>query len=122
MQHEAQEGRPTTGDDVAPAPRNRRRYQRHTTVMQGRLFFADTRADGVVLDVSLNGVKIRANERLPLGAPVTLAIAGSVYLGGEIIWRQGNVMGVAFAKAPEHIAKLMAAFLPVNCLRPQAYA
>ena len=33
---------------------------------------------------------------------------------------KSDVMGVAFAKAPEHIAKLMAAFLPVNCLRPQA--
>ena len=122
MEYEAREDRPTAGNDIAPASHNRRRYQRHTTVMQGRLFFTDTKADGIVLDVSLNGVKIKANERLPLGAPVTLAIAGSVYLGGEVIWRQGNIMGVAFAKAPEQIAKLMAAFLPVTCLRPQAYA
>lgn len=122
MNQKVEQEAPNAGEDVPLAPRDRRRYQRHTTIMQGRLFFAETRAEGIILDISINGVKMRVDTLLPLGAPVTLAIAGSVYIGGEVIWRQGNVLGVTFAKAPEHLAHLMAAFLPVACLHQEAHA
>ena len=56
----------------AVKPSERRRFPRHTTIMRGRLFYTDRRIECILLDVSINGVKLRADRTLPLGAPVTL--------------------------------------------------
>ena len=103
-------------------PSERRQFQRLTTVIRGRLFHLDSKVEGVVLDVSINGVKMKLMDDLPLGAPVTLAIAGSVYFGGEVVWKQGEIVGVCFAKQPEEVAHIMAAFLPMDCLKPAGNA
>ena len=75
-----------------------------------------------LLDVSVSGVKLRAEAHLELGAPLTLAIAGKVYLGAEVVWRQGPVVGIDFAKQPRQVARIMAAFLPAGHLLPAGRA
>ena len=69
-----------------------------------------------MLDVSVNGVKIKLEEELSIGTDVKLAFAGSVFFGGQIAWCQGNTVGVRFEKQPEKVAQIMAAFLPLGCL------
>ena len=103
--------------DAMAKAKERRRFKRLTTVINGRLFFAAERADGVVLDVSVNGIKFKTHGNMPLGAPVTLSLAGTVHFGGEVVWRQGNVLGVSFSKAPEQVAQIMAAMLPPDHLQ-----
>ena len=99
---------------------DRRRFRRLTTLINGRLFFASKGADGVVLDVSINGVKFRTDDDLPLGAPVTLSLAGSVHFGGEVTWRQGNILGVRFSKSPERVAETLSAMMPLQYLQQAA--
>ena len=99
---------------------DRRRFRRLTTLMNGRLFFAAKGTDGVVLDVSINGVKFRTDDNLPLGAPVTLSLAGSVHFGGEVAWRQGNILGVRFSKSPERVAEALSAMMPLQYLQRAA--
>ena len=93
----------------------RRRFKRTDTFIRARLLSADERLDGVVLDVSLNGVKMRLDAPPALGGPVTLALAGSVHFGGEVAWRQGNIVGITFMQRPEQFAEVMATVLPGQC-------
>ena len=95
---------------------DRRQYPRATTVMRGQLICEDRRIDGIVLDVSVNGVKIKVEEHLSIGTAVKLFVAGSVYFGGQIAWCHGDAVGVRFENHPEKIAQIMAAFLPIGCL------
>ena len=90
----------------------RRRFKRTNSFIRARLFLADERCDGVVLDVSVNGVKMRLDVPPALGAPVSLALAGSVHFGGEVAWRQGNTIGITFMQRPEQLAELMTTLLP----------
>lgn len=121
--HSAKGATTASGTTSTPTrPRERRRFRRLTTLMRARLFFLDQRIDAVLLDVSVSGVKLRAEAHLELGAPVTLAIAGKVYLGAEVVWRQGPVVGIDFAKQPRQVARIMAAFLPAGHLLPAGRA
>jgi len=94
----------------------RRRFERHGTLIRARLISANRRHDGVVLDVSVNGVKMRLDTPPAPGAPVILALAGSVHFGGEVAWRQGNLAGIAFLERPEQLAEVMAAAWPGQTL------
>lgn len=114
----ASDHQPSHGNTPTPASmRERRRFKRLTTVINGKLFFAAERAEGVVLDVSVNGVKFKTDIDMPLGAPVTLSLAGSVHFGGEIAWRHGKVLGVRFSKAPERVAEVLSAMMPPEYLQ-----
>ncbi len=93
----------------------RRRFKRTGTFIRARLFAADERHDGVVLDVLVNGVKVRLDAPPALGGPVILALAGSVHFGGEVAWRQGNIVGITFMQRPEQLAEMMVAVLPGQC-------
>ena len=93
----------------------RRHFKRTNTFIRARLFSANERYDGVVLDVSVNGVKMRLDAPPALGGPVFLALAGSVHFGGEVAWRQDNLIGITFMQRPEQLAELMAAVLPGQC-------
>jgi predicted O-methyltransferase YrrM len=118
-EHSGREAKAAFTAGPAPTrPRERRRFKRLTTVMRARLFFLDQRIDAILLDVSVSGVKLRAEAPLPLGVPVTLEMADNVYFGGEVLWRQGPVVGIDFAKQPRQVARIMAAFLPAGHLLP----
>lgn len=98
----------------------RRRFRRLTTVINGNLFCAAEAAKGVILDLSLNGVKIKTDLDPPRGAPVTLTLGGSVHFGGEVAWRHGNFLGVSFSKSPERIAEILAPMMPPQYLQYDA--
>lgn len=101
---------------------DRRRFKRATTIFNGRLYRAADEFPGIVLDLSVSGVKIKTHESVPLGEPVTLTLAGKVHFGGEVVWRKDDTMGVAFSKEPAEIADLMAAVLPASYLEERQAA
>ncbi|WP_422367340.1 PilZ domain-containing protein [Pelagibius sp.] len=96
---------------------DRRRFIRAATVLKARLLTKAGSMDGTVLDASLNGVKVWTAGNIPVGSPITLVLAGSVYFGGEVVWRRGETLGVCFHDDPEKVATIMAALLPQRCLQ-----
>ncbi len=94
----------------------RRQHKRATTLINGTVLSNQGNVEGIVLDLGVSGVKIQVAEPLPLRSRVTLALAGSVHLGGEVVWRHGRKMGVRFTDQPQRNAGIMAAFLPKTCL------
>ena len=106
-------------------PRNgsdRRRFKRATTIFNGSLYLAAERYDSLVLDVSVTGVKVKAQSDIPLGSPVTLALAEKVNFGGEVVWNDGKTVGVRFTKTPEKVAGIMAGLLPHSYLEAKRAA
>jgi hypothetical protein len=106
-------------DDGAPPAidtRERRHYKRAAVLMKASLLCGERCLKGVVLNASINGVKIKLQEPLALDTPVTLVLAGSVHFGGKVTWRRGNIMGIHFTGNPRTAAELMAGILPDDCL------
>ena len=94
----------------------RRRYKRSTTVIRARVLADELCLDGVVLDVSINGVRLKLSEELEVGTAVTLVLAGAVHFGGHVAWRRDRNHGIAFANQPDAVAKIMAGLLPTDYL------
>ncbi len=109
-------------DGSVASPSDRRQFKRATTVLNGNLYMASEKFPSVVLDLSVSGVRLKAKGDLPLGAPVTLALAGKVHLGGEVIWRQGDTVGMSLNKTPEAVASIMAGMLPLSYLEARRAA
>lgn len=94
----------------------RRRFRRTTTILRARILVKDQCLESLVLDVSINGVKVKLGERVDVGTPVTLVLAGSVHFGGRIAWQRDLVHGIEFANQPETVATIMAGLLPEDHL------
>lgn len=107
--HEAQ--------DVKGGGAERRRFIRSATILKARLLTNHGSVDGMVMDASLNGVKVWTGGNVPVGSNVTLVLAGSVHFGGEVVWRSGETLGLCFRDDPEKVAAIMAALLPQRCLQ-----
>src|SRR3546814_18428061 len=100
----------------AASSAERRRFIRATTVLKARLVTPAGTVEATVLDASLNGVKLWAGADVPIGTRVTLLLAGAVHLGAEVAWRRDETLGPCFREAPEQVAAIMAALLPLRCL------
>ena len=100
----------TSGDD-------RRQFIRAATVLRARLVTPKGTVEGTVLDASLNGVKVWTAAGVPVGSKISLILAGTVYFGGEVVWRRGATLGLCFQEEPEKVATIMAALLPQRCLQ-----
>ena len=90
----------------------RRRYKRAATVLRARVLADEQCLDGIVLDVSINGVRLKLQRELEIGTAVTLVLAGAVHFGGHIAWRRDQLHGIEFANQPEAVARIMAGLLP----------
>lgn len=112
----------TETSDSTESGSDRRRFKRATTIFNGSIYIAAEKYDSVVLDVSVTGVKIKAQGDLPLGAPVTLSLAEKVLFGGEVMWHDGKTVGVRFTKTPEKVACIMAGLLPPSYLEAKQAA
>ncbi|NIA70325.1 PilZ domain-containing protein [Pelagibius litoralis] len=104
-------------EDTSVGKDERRRFIRAATILKARLLTDRGALDGTVLDASLNGVKVWTSGNIPTGTAVTLVLAGSVYFGGEVVWRSGETLGICFHDDPEKVASIMAALLPQRCLQ-----
>ncbi len=113
---DATEDMPQPHASPALGGQGRRRFKRTATIMAGKLLCSGNAVEGVVLDVSVNGVRIQAGDLVELRTPVTLVLAGSVHFGGQVVWRHGSVLGIRFSEQPEKVAEIMAALLPKDSL------
>ncbi len=104
----------TMASDAAGA--DRRQYRRVRTLLTGHLNQGERVADGVVLNLSVSGAKIRLAEPSFLGAIVKMRIARLGEFRSQVVWRTRNRMGVRFLDTPGDTSTIMTGFLPDDCL------
>ena len=95
---------------------DRRRYKRAHVLFSGRLFSGKRSTEGLVLDLSANGARIRFHEPIAADFAMTLRLAESVDLKVEVAWQKGNSLGLQFLDQPGRISSIFAGLLPEDCL------
>ncbi len=85
----------------------KRKFKRMPTLFSGCLMDGDRNVDVVVLDVSVNGAKLRVPADFECTATVNLKIDRFGTFPADVIWRKGNRLGLKFVEAPETIAQHM---------------
>lgn len=81
---------------------DRRLHARHVKVMRvARLSGHELDADGLgmVRDVSTGGMMIDAHFPLEIGQTVTIALLDDQELTGDVVWKEGQTIGVQFTSA-----------------------
>ena len=89
---------------------DRRQHARNIKVMRvARLSNRQLDAEGLgmVRDVSSGGMMIDAHFKLDIGQSVTIALLDDQELSGEIVWQDGNTVGVRF-NSPTPIDSILA--------------
>lgn len=95
---------------------DRRKFKRARFLMSGILISGDHAIQCVILDLSVNGARIKTPQPTEPSSAVKLNLAGSVELNSEVMWRKGNELGIRFTDEPEEIGRIMAGLLPRDCL------
>ena len=95
---------------------DRRRYKRAHVLFSGRLLSGKRSVEGLILDLSANGARIRFHEPITADSAMTLRLAESVDLKVEVAWQNGNSLGLQFREVPARISSIFAGLLPEDCL------
>ena len=95
---------------------DRRRYKRAHVLFSGRLFSGKQGTEGLVLDLSANGARVRFHEPIAANSAMTLRLAESVDFKVEVAWQEGNSLGLRFLEVPARISSIFAGLLPEDCL------
>lgn len=96
--------------------RNRRRFVRVGTTIRGYIAQNFRLAECEILDLSLGGARVRADESLGDQARITLGFGRFGMIEGEVVWRRQGVMGLKYVDSPQVIQQTLSGFLPRHCL------
>ncbi len=95
---------------------DRRRYKRAHVLYSGRLFSGKRGLEGLVLDLSANGARVRFHEPIAVNSAMTLRLAVSVVLIVEVAWQEVYCLGLQFREVPGRISSIFTGLLPEDCL------
>ena len=88
--------------------KDRRRFKRVPTLFSGAIDTgAGTTVSVAVLDVSVNGAKLRLREPFEPSGPFVLCIDRLGIFHAEAVWRKGNRIGVRFLEAPDDVSEVL---------------
>lgn len=94
--------------DTAPAQQDRktsRRHPRAAVFWSGAVQAGRTSVDCIVLNLSPGGAKVKLLQRFVSdGSPVVVHIDRLGSYASEVIWSEGDTMGVHFLKDPQRVA------------------
>jgi hypothetical protein len=96
--------------------KERRRHRRAHVLFNGRLISGDRSAEGVLLDVSASGARMRLAEPLEAGSAITLRLARNLDFHVEVAWCRGLFIGLRFRETPARIAATLSGLLPQDAL------
>ncbi|MFQ5786007.1 MAG: PilZ domain-containing protein [Alphaproteobacteria bacterium] len=88
-----------------PEDVEQRRFKRTRTLFSGTLIDSDRMVEVVVLDISVNGAKIRAPNGYTCKSRVKLKIDRLGLFLADVMWHRENRLGLRFVNAPEKIAR-----------------
>ena len=74
-------------------------------IWAAKVIFEDGEVDGVVLNISTGGAKVRLNEPLDHPVPVALRIDRIGELAGQVAWQNEPMIGIDFHEEPDVVAQ-----------------
>lgn len=95
---------------------DRRAHKRTHVLFSGCLVSGDRNSRGILFDISASGARMCLAEPLEACSAITLRLANKIDFHVEVVWRQGQLIGLKFREAPEKIAATMAGVLALDCL------
>jgi hypothetical protein len=95
---------------------DRRNHARTHVLFSGCLISGDRSARVILLDLSAGGARVCLAQPLEACSAVTLRLAEKIDFHVEVVWRQGQMIGLKFREAPAKIAATMAGLLSLDGL------
>ncbi len=92
--------------------REQREHPRTAVLWTGRLHAGAQGADCRVLNISATGAKIHLLEPIPPAPIVSLRIERFGEFPGDVIWREGEFLGIKFRDDPEDIVQIFGSAVP----------
>lgn len=98
-----------------PGTPERRRAQRKRVLWSGQVEAPDNLINCAVLDVSLQGARVRldAGNQLPNG-PLAIAVSRFGTFQAEVVWTKDGMSGLRFLESVERVADTIGRQLPLS--------
>lgn len=90
---------------ILPGGVDQRKFRRMPTLFSGTVSDGRRHVEVVVLDVSVNGAKIRVEGAADFGDTIKLNVDRLGDFTAEVMWRRENRLGLRFTATPEDIAR-----------------
>ena len=90
----------------------RRDFPRTSVLWSGRIHAAGRVAECRVLNISAIGAKVRLLESLQHGIEVSLMIDRFGEFPSDVVWQEGEYLGIDFRDEPEDIVRIVEPVLP----------
>ena len=94
-------------------PADRRQHKRKPVLWAARIETRDGPGECIILDLSLGGAKLRSSASVAVRDEVMLVIDRFGALNAEVMWARSGKMGLRFIDAPDQIAHIIGATLPL---------
>lgn len=106
--------KPTEGVQRPPRGIERRRAQRKRVLWSGQVESSDRLIDCAVLDISLQGARVRVDgeSQLPTG-PLAIAVSRFGTFKAEVVWSKDRMSGLRFLETVERVADTIGRQLPL---------
>ena len=98
---------------IGPEGRERRSSVRKNVLWAGQLDANARKLDCTILDVSLDGARIRLDEEVPSRGPFTIACDRFGTFHAEVSWEGGGVAGLRFLEPQTRIAETIGRLVPL---------
>jgi hypothetical protein len=95
-----------------PTP-ERRRAVRKSVLWSGRLESNARLLNCAILDVSLEGIRIQLDEKVPSRGPFALACSRFGTFHAEVVWESDRTLGLRFLEPPGRVADTIGRHLPL---------
>ncbi len=94
--------------------KNRRRFQRKSLLWAAVVETSNHRIEGILVDVSAGGAKLRMEGPLTVGDDVLLFVKQLDAIEARVVWMRPGEVGLEFRMAPAEIAERVQRRLTVD--------
>lgn len=94
-------------------PKERRRYGRTPVLLSGTLLVDDREIDCIIMNLSINGAKVRCKEPFERGVRLLFRAHRFGDFVCDVAWRKDDRMGLTFRDSPERVAEIIGKSLPL---------
>ena len=93
--------------EVQKKASNQRRFERTTVLWSGHLVFQEQIVACVIVNISAGGAMVRTEDAAFCLTSVVLRSDHIGELAAEVVWRQGDELGLKFIDDPETVAEII---------------
>lgn len=97
----------------AAGPKERRRYDRTPVLLSGTLLVDDREIDCIIMNLSVNGAKVRCKEPFKRGVRLLFRAHRFGDFVCDVAWQKDDRMGLAFRDSPDRVAEIIGKSLPL---------